>query len=64
MIVQRRVMTKYTKAQFINIRENMIRIQNHYALSPRIFPNAAETTSRVFKGVSPVNNVEILSLCL
>ncbi|MPC79750.1 hypothetical protein E2C01_074294 [Portunus trituberculatus] len=29
-----------------------------------LFPKAIEMMSRVFKSVSPVNNVEILSLCL
>lgn len=33
-------------------------------LSPRLFCKATEATSGVFKSVSAVNNVEILSLCL
>ncbi|MPC63600.1 hypothetical protein E2C01_057699 [Portunus trituberculatus] len=42
----------------------MDRIQKRFALSPRLFSKATEMISRVFKSVSPGNNVEILSLCL
>ncbi|MPC35786.1 hypothetical protein E2C01_029221 [Portunus trituberculatus] len=41
-----------------------IHTQKHFILSPCLFSKATEMTSEVFKSVSPVNNVEILSLCL
>ena len=40
-----------------------IRIQTRYALSPRLFSEATEIISIVFKSVPPVD-VEILSHCL
>ena len=39
-------------------------IQKCFALSPHLISKAAEMISEVFKNVSTVNKVEILSLCL
>ncbi|MPC96115.1 hypothetical protein E2C01_091355 [Portunus trituberculatus] len=35
-----------------------------FALSPRLFSKAIEMTSGILKSVSPVDSVEILSLCV
>ena len=40
-----------------------VRIQKLSALSPQLFFKATETITAVFKRVSTVNNVEILSFC-
>ncbi|MPC94721.1 hypothetical protein E2C01_089902 [Portunus trituberculatus] len=39
-------------------------IQKRCALSSRQFSKATGMISEIFKNVSPVNNVKILSLCL
>ena len=41
-----------------------VRMQKHFALLPRLFPKATEVISGVFMSVSPVNDVEMLLLCL
>ncbi|MPD01224.1 hypothetical protein E2C01_096742 [Portunus trituberculatus] len=41
-----------------------IRIQKRFALSPRLFCKATEMISGVFKSVSPVGKLDILSICL
>ena len=43
---------------------SIIRIQKRLALSPRLFPKTTEMASGVFKGVSVVSKVEILSFYL
>ena len=37
-------------------------IQKSLALLPRQYPKAAETTSQVFKAVSPFDKLEVLSI--
>ena len=44
--------------------ENKSRIQKRFALSPRLFSKATEMISVISKSVSPVNNIETLSLYL
>ena len=46
------------------MREVKVHIQKRFALSPRLFSKATEMISGVFKSVSPVKNVEIVSLYL
>ncbi|MPC98085.1 hypothetical protein E2C01_093436 [Portunus trituberculatus] len=41
-----------------------VRIQKRFAFSPRVFSKATNVISGVFNSVSPVSNVEILSICL
>ena len=43
---------------------NKVGIHKHFAPSPRVFSKATGMMSVACKSVSPVNNVEILSLCL
>ena len=42
---------------------SLTRILKHFALSPRLFPKATETISRILRGASPVHNEELSLTC-
>ena len=55
---------EHTSLVSVTICNTLVHIQKRFALSPRLFSKATEMFRGIFKSVSPVNNVEILSLCL